>query len=134
MREEKRKNAKSNTFAVGVLKGFTFGLVIVAAVFALAAALVSSGAMPESAMPPVAVFAAFLGAFAGAIFALLSSRRRVFSLAMATCAAMLLLTLIGSFFTTGPFSGATPILLAAYLVGGALGGYALTRKPRHRRR
>lgn len=136
MRVGNEKRGREGGLAGAVLYGALVCVVFELLIFIVASVFVSRGILPESAISMVTVITAGLGAFVGALFAARRKKAMYVTVGLAVGASICVLMLILSAFGKegGIFSGSTPAVMAALILGGALGGLTAARHRRPRRR
>ena len=92
-------------FLVSVLIGTAVGFLIVLILFAVFAAVVSSGKVSEDLMRSGTVFTAFAGAVTGAVAAVRRHQAKIMTVGLTVGAAMYLITLIGALLSGSGFGG-----------------------------
>lgn len=124
MRKNEDKKNMHHGFAPSILIGAAVGFIVILVLFAVFAAIISSGKLSEDLMRHITVFVSLLGAVIGSFFAVKNYRKMIMPVALSAGAFMFLVTLLGSAFSdSGSLVGPmTPVLLITFISGSVLGG------------
>jgi putative membrane protein (TIGR04086 family) len=134
MRKNDDNRNMSRGFAVSVGIGAAVGYFVILIMFAIFAAVIASGQLPESLMAYMTALTAFIGSMAGAAVAVKRLKGKIMTVSLSVGTLMFLLTLIGAAFTdSGNLIGKlTPSLFAAFIIGSAAGGFFNARKKKRK--
>lgn len=134
MRKNEDKKNTHRGFAPSILIGTAVGFLIALILFAVIAALISSGKLSESLMRYITVLISLLGAVIGSFVAVKNYKRMIMTVALSVGGSMFLITFLGSAFSdSGSLVGhMTPVLLITFLSGSILGGLLNMKKKKHK--
>jgi putative membrane protein (TIGR04086 family) len=134
MRKNDDKRNISRGFAMSVGIGAAVGYLVILILFAIFAAVIASGQLPENLMAYMTALTAFIGSMAGAAAAAKSLKGKMMTVSLCVGMLMFLLTLVGSAFSdSGNLIGKlTPALFAAFIIGSAAGGFFNARKKKRK--
>lgn len=134
MRKIDDKKNTGSRFITSVLLGAALGFLISFALFAVFAALITSGRISEGLMPYLTAFTAFLGAVLGAVASVKRYRGRLLSVGVCVGLAMLLVTVIGAVFSDSGrvLGGMTPVMVAVLPGGGIVGALLCLRRKKRK--
>ncbi|NLT14024.1 MAG: TIGR04086 family membrane protein [Clostridiales bacterium] len=134
MRKNDDKKNISHGFAVSVVIGAAVGYLVILALFAVFAAFIASGKLPESLMVYITAFTAFIGSLTGAVIAAKRLKGKAMTVSLSVGALMFLLTLIGAAFSDSAelLGKLTPALFIAFIFGGVVGGFFNARRKKRK--
>lgn len=135
MRKADDRKNHAHGLAVSIGIGVASGFLVILILFAIFAAVIASGKISDNSMTVMTVLFATLGALIGAVVAVKRFKGKIMTVSLCVGAVMLLVTLVGAAFSeTGTVIGKmTPILAAAFLLGGIAGGLLNVKRKKHKR-
>jgi putative membrane protein (TIGR04086 family) len=134
MRKNDDKKNLSHGFVISVGIGTAVGFLMILILFAIFAAIITSGKLSDSMMVYVTALCAFVGSLIGTIVAVKRAKGRIMTVSLSVGAFMFLITLIGSAFAqSGTLIGKmTPALFIAFILGAIAGGFLNIKRKKHK--
>ncbi len=133
MRKNEDKKNAGNKNAKSVLIGALVGFMMTVALFAIFAALITSGKISETLMPYLAVFSALIGAFIGSMTAVRRYKNKRMIVALEVGGVMFGVSLLTSVVAGGAAGAGSSLLVLAAVAAGSIAGGLLSLRKKTRR-
>lgn len=134
MHKNEDKRAKGNSAAKNILLGTTIGLIVIAVIFAICAALISHQKIGEGMAAEIVLCASFIGALLGAAAAARRNGIRKLPVGMGVGGSIFAVKIIFTAFGGGSvFTSTTAVFLICVLGGGLCGGLLGKKRKKKRR-